>query len=420
VGSWLEIFGFLLDASIEQISAVSADARNYDGQRIRSLSDIWDNNSFPLVAAATSGRPLRIWRARTGLRWMAELGSTRRAWMIDVEPSLARILPAAKDLSVYRDHQGYVQPGTVTLDAAQIAGLEEDYDFSSAQVRSVSMEATSAAGLMARLSVEVQRRYRAGDDADGARDALLRFTFPDVSDFRFDAGDRHGLSVVCGDGGVCVVIGQDGFIGTGSGEVRPDDWTWHRSRAGMAADAVTAPRALRRRRERRVSTKALAGQPYLAARLLHRAMLIIRTVRYPHLAPCVPVHRLALALAGAGSDIVAAGARRGFGDLMRKWIAGGIGADLGKEVPLTDGPVQLRYASYTATHQDWGHPRKAAACLNAAVPHPDSAEPWRLAGMEMTDPAAFGIGWSAFNPHRQLRVRHSTLTIGDDLTIRPW
>ncbi|MFD1535675.1 hypothetical protein [Nonomuraea guangzhouensis] len=77
-------FSALLDRSLVQMAEASADARTYDRQTIHMVSDVWDNNTFPLfraLAARTSwGRDRR---ARAALKWMAALGVERRTWMVE-------------------------------------------------------------------------------------------------------------------------------------------------------------------------------------------------------------------------------------------------------------------------------------------------------------------------------------------------
>ncbi|MBB5867888.1 hypothetical protein F4553_001267 [Allocatelliglobosispora scoriae] len=57
----VEIFGDLLDRSIEQIAAVAADARDFDAARISRLADIWDNNTLPCRGGR--GRGCAGWRS---------------------------------------------------------------------------------------------------------------------------------------------------------------------------------------------------------------------------------------------------------------------------------------------------------------------------------------------------------------------
>jgi hypothetical protein len=112
---------------------------------------------------------------------------------------------------------------------------------------------------------------------DGSRKpwpaAPLRFTFDGVTDLRFDADDRHGMTVTCGDDDLVVSIGHEGFLRATSAWIRPDDPRWHESAAGRAADAVT-PYA-RPRRQQPVRTSSLTVQERAAARALVDLMLHI-------------------------------------------------------------------------------------------------------------------------------------------------
>ncbi|MBC6461163.1 hypothetical protein [Actinomadura sp. HBU206391] len=44
----------LLDRSLVQIAAAAADARNFDRKTVHEVSDVWDNNTFPLFRVATA------------------------------------------------------------------------------------------------------------------------------------------------------------------------------------------------------------------------------------------------------------------------------------------------------------------------------------------------------------------------------
>jgi hypothetical protein len=78
------MFAALLDGSVAQIGQVSADGRYFDRQAVARIADVWDNNTFPLFGVALC-RPLwlRERRARAALAWMADLGPSRRTWMIE-------------------------------------------------------------------------------------------------------------------------------------------------------------------------------------------------------------------------------------------------------------------------------------------------------------------------------------------------
>ncbi len=59
--------GALLDRSLVQI-AEAADARVFDRETVRTVADVWDNNTFPLFRVAVAGtRRGRERRARASL-----------------------------------------------------------------------------------------------------------------------------------------------------------------------------------------------------------------------------------------------------------------------------------------------------------------------------------------------------------------
>ena len=244
----LAMFAGLLDRSIQEIAALAADARTFDISRIGRIADIWDNNTFPLVSAACAPRLLRAGRARAGLRWMADLGPDRRELMIDLEPAVDVVLPAAgPELSAYRDYQGRVRPGSFPVTAELVAALTTDYDLAGASVRSLAMRPAET-GRQAKITLAAPRRFVPGSGRlapDGARrpwpPAPLIFTLRNVDDLSFDVGDRIGFSVTLADSGPVVSIGHGGHLRAASASVWPQDPRWHESAAGRAADAVTPP-----------------------------------------------------------------------------------------------------------------------------------------------------------------------------------
>ncbi|MFI5928270.1 hypothetical protein ACIA3K_20225 [Micromonospora sp. NPDC051543] len=165
MSSPLEAFAGLLDRSIREITALATDARGFDAARIGRIADIWDNNAVPLVGAACAPRPLRSRRARAGLRWMADLGADRRRLMVDLDPSLDRVLPTAPpDHSVHRDYLGRVFPGALRLTAETVDALAHDYDLAAGSVRSLTAR-PSDAGLRVQLTLADGQHI---DRAEGA------------------------------------------------------------------------------------------------------------------------------------------------------------------------------------------------------------------------------------------------------------
>jgi hypothetical protein len=106
--------GALLDRSIVQIANAAADARSFDRETIGAVTDVWDNNTFPLFRAATAGTAgERERRALAALRWMAHGGAQRRAWMVEQAAeaghAIEELLPPLKTAAVGRDYRGMVR-----------------------------------------------------------------------------------------------------------------------------------------------------------------------------------------------------------------------------------------------------------------------------------------------------------------------
>lgn len=427
VRSPLDVFAGLLDRSVEEIAALAADGRTFDILRIAAIADIWDNNTFPLVRAATAGRGWRAWRARSGLRWMADLGSARRALMVDLDPALDRRLPApAQEDRVYRDYLGRVRPGVFPITAQVLQELAADYDLAHASVRRLAV-APGRSGLQVRVTVAAPRRFTPGSGRvapDGSHlpwpAAPLHFTFDNLTRLRFDADDRIGVSLLCGDADLAMTIGQAGALQGRSGSVWPEDPCWHESAAGRSADTVTPPR--RRVRRRPARTPPLGPQEQAAARALRQLMWHVRMVRHPELAPTIPVRELCRAATGSGSAITAAASLRGpsrqqaFTDLAGGW----------RDIPeraapttILSGPATLRYLGFDAPHQDDDRPHEGSAITVAAVPNTDPAQPWRLAGERFTEPTAVRLDLTAFDGvHQAHREADSdSLTLGEVVAI---
>jgi glutamate dehydrogenase/leucine dehydrogenase len=89
---------------------------------------------------------------------MADLGAARRELMVDLDPALDTMLPVARTgLSVYRDYQARVRPGSFPVTAEVVAGLASDYDLSAASVRSLAVRPAET-GLLAQLTLAAPRR----------------------------------------------------------------------------------------------------------------------------------------------------------------------------------------------------------------------------------------------------------------------
>jgi hypothetical protein len=261
---------------------------------------------------------------------------------------------------------------------------------------------------------------------DGSRKpwpaALLRFTFDDVADLRFDAEDRVGVVVTCTDTGLAVALGRSGHLtAAADGTVWPDDPRWHESAAARAADPSTPHERPQRREPARAAI--LTAQQKAAARALHLLMLQVRLVHYyPHLAATVPVREICRIAADAGSAILAASAPRGtardnaFAAIEEQWrhVPPRLPA-----APIGSGPTMLRFVSYTEPHDDYDVARPGSTVVLAAVPGEDPAAPWNLAGEEFTQPSRVRIASSAFPGVKQARYDAGALSIGDTFAVHP-
>ncbi|MEV0269932.1 hypothetical protein AB0H43_14240 [Hamadaea sp. NPDC050747] len=426
-----ETFGGLLDRSIEEIAALTRDARSFDDARIGEIADIWDNNTYPLASAASAPWPLRQRWARAGLLWMADLGPARRRLLVDLDSSLDEWLPTpAPELFVFRDYLGRVVPLNIPLTADTIAGLDADYDLAGAAVRAFTVR-PDGTELRAFVTVTATRRFtpsRGEVAPDGSlrptSAARLRFTFTGVSEVRFDAEDRIGLAITPANPGLAVIVGRTGALRAGAASLWPDDPAWHESRAGRAADSGTllgAPSGGPKRRKE--PPQILKWRPEGAISALHRLMVRIRLVHYyPKLAATIPVHDLCRIAEGAGTAILAAGAKRGSArekaiqELGRRW--GQAPSDL-VAPSIPSGPAMMRYAQYHEPHEEYFQDRPVASVLLLAVPDRDPAAPWRLVGGEFAEPERFRIDVTSFAGVLRLRRDSGALSLGEALTVSP-
>ena len=465
-------FGALLDRSMVQIEAVAADGRKFDREAVRWISDVWDNNTFALFGVAVARtRGGRERRARAALTWMAGFGAERRAWMVRSAGLTGhRLEPLPTPEAVPgRDYRGVVRPRRVPLTADLEAGLAADYDLTGAQVRTFQVE-RAGDRLVGFVEVVAGRRFPVGsDDVDPAE---LEMWLDDVTEARFDSGDRSPVTVCAGPDGIVVGFG-DGLIGAKSGSVYCDDSYWHLSGAGLTADRRTPPNGehpacpapLRR-------PEPLDGAALAAAMLLRGIMWEFRMVRYVGEVGAVPIAPLCQVFAGAGTQILAAGRRSGaerreeafrrlveewldragpalqhwlwrwlggpaddphIGESTRSWLAALAqqrprssrqGGESSLELPSQ---AELRLASYTAAHTRFGQEREASSVLNLAVPlHAEAApdEPWKLRTLKIGNTGRFRLDTTAFDgPHRpqaiiEQDVVHSFTLHEEALTVR--
>ncbi|WP_149262632.1 hypothetical protein [Actinomadura sp. K4S16] len=447
-------FGALLDRSVMQIEAAAADGRTFDRETVRSVSDAWDNNTFPLFCTALARtRWGRERRARTALAWTAALGVNRRAWMTEQLRTAGHrpetVLPTSvEDAVPARDYRGVVMPRLVPVTEEIAGGLAADYDLTGADVRTLQMERVGVDGLIGFLKVAAGRRYPTDTATDEPAGIELRLD--DVTEVRFDSGDRTSAAISVGPGGVTIGIGTDGVVTAKNATVYCDDRYWHLSAAGLAVDRTTPPRDERPAGPEGVQRpERLEDAVLVAATVLRAAMGEIRSVRYTHMVGKVPIVMFCQAFAGAGSDILAAGGHwsaghreAAFRRLVEEWadradpvlrarfrhwlsrvgdhpqICKSTRSWLATLTPETISPspskepashrlssqAELRLASYTAAHTRHGQQREASSVLNLALPpHAEATpdEPWKLRTLKIANTTRFRLHTTAFaGPHR--------------------
>ncbi|GAA2119631.1 hypothetical protein GCM10009759_67860 [Kitasatospora saccharophila] len=311
-------YAALLDRSVERITEVSADAREFDREEIYRLADVWDNNTAALFAAAAARfRWARSLQARWALRWMADLGPERRAWVIEqtaaagvpVERFLRRPAPepATGPGEWRRFHRGFMMAELEGTGGELTEGLAAEYDLPTAGLRGLMVERRGADRLVGWCELELPRRYAGGD----LRVARLTVHFEDPEELRFDSGrDTTGLSLDAGPDGVVLRLGAAGVLRCRSVRLDLDD-DWEGSPTGRRFAAAHPERRGRRGvRQWTLPVFRSAGGPADAGWVLRAAMVAARRVRFAGSAADAPLRAVTTALAGAGPRILAAGAVR--------------------------------------------------------------------------------------------------------------
>ncbi|WP_448315896.1 hypothetical protein [Streptomyces sp. CO7] len=426
-GEAIEAYGAVLDGSLTQIREASRDARTFDRAAVHRAADVWDNNTYPLFRAAGARTARgRERRARTGLRWMSELGPERREWMVGLlGPGGERLVPpVTAPVGPARDHLGLVRPEPVQLTAASCEELALDYLLPGAEVRLLRLE-REGDRLTALVRLAVPRRFTV-DGADQAPPAQLTVSVEEVTEAHFDSSDVCGATPTAGADGVTIALGAGGTVSGGTATTWVDDPWWHLSRAGRRAaeKAIGVPVLVPRRGAR--PHGELNGPALMAATVLWHAMIQMRRVRLARSVGDLHLREMCDAFDGAGAAVVAAGARRtswsreaAFGRLLDTWI-GRTGpvlhkwlgwvldqhgmpglparhAACGPARTSPSGPAALRLAQYTAPQERLGSERPAEALLHLAVPSGDDAEtPWRMHVPEPFEPARFRLRTEAF------------------------
>lgn len=280
-------FQELYRRSIEQVENLATDAQRFDRQEIARIADVWDNSTGPLFALAGM-RP--SWRrdrkARQALRWMADMGPRRRAWMIDTSgPGMADLLgPPGPEPRFHRDYQGRIRGYGIPVAAA---GLATDYRLEAATVTGLRVERTGR-GLDGRLDLCVHRRYGEGE-------ATVTLNLGRMVYAHFDSRDDPGVQLKPG----AVLLGSGGLLraATITADLY-DDPQWHLSSAGRAADLIVP-----RQPPRRVPKPRIPIPRDPAASEACLVWQSIRRIRYPGLVGRVPVPQLCEFLDGRRTEI---------------------------------------------------------------------------------------------------------------------
>ncbi len=277
------MLGALLDRSLAQIADAAADARRYDRETIRAVSDVWDDNTYPLFHAATAGRRgERERRALAALEWMADFGTKRRAWMLEQASTaghaLEDLLPVAKANGPGRDHRGHVMAPVTAMTPESAAGLAADYDLPTVEVRYLLVERAGST-LTGHLRLAAAPTCRVGDGTSPAP-AVLHIWLRDVAEVRFDSYDARGAALRTEADGVSIAIGAHGTLRAAAADLYPDDREWHLSASGRRADATTPPRDVDAPHSAPPQRGRLGTNAAIAADILFNAMIEIRGVRH--------------------------------------------------------------------------------------------------------------------------------------------
>ncbi|MFG2820408.1 hypothetical protein ACGFX4_13360 [Kitasatospora sp. NPDC048365] len=306
------------------LTEAAEDARRYDRPRITDVSDIWDNNSRPLFAAVC-GRTAwgRRRMARRALVWMAALGESRRAWMVE-QAALAghdlSWLPVPAPSGPYRDTYGNLWPQAVPYTPEAVA----DYRLDRAELHRFRFERVGER-LTGLVVLTAERRFPVYTAQSEPR---LELGLEEVTDLALDTTRPAGPASVevSADGEVELRLGPAGWVrGTGL-TVYPHDSAWAFSAAGRAAAVDTGPDEWTGLPELGPMPSWTPAAGRLARALLHRTMLDIRTVRMTGSDDIPDVVGLCRALSGAGAELYALSRRpdeAAFRRLVEGWLERG-------------------------------------------------------------------------------------------------
>lgn len=434
-GEAIEAYGALLDGSLALVREASRDARSFDRLAVHRAADVWDNNTLPLFRAATARTARgRERRARAGLRWMSELGASRREWMLGLlGPDGERLVPPVPEPGgPALDHEGHVQPSVLRLTADVAGELALDYLLPRAEVQRLRVEVRGERQLTASLTLAVPRDYPVEGRAAG-HSVNMSVDVERVAEVLFDSAEASGIALQADADMVSIRFGDGGVLRGCGVRIRVDDWLWYRSRAGRRAQAQAeaAAQAAPGPREGRQPWGPLHGSSRIAAEVLRDAMLHVRSVGHPASVGDVSPQDVCDAFNGAGKAVVAVGALRApwvrdaaFERLVEEWV-GRCGVEVhrwfrdmlqgralravlprlvdgevdARTVPREverSGPAMLRLARYSAPDRRWPMSQPGEAVLNLAMPCGDAGAPWRMHVPQPCEPARFQLRTEAF------------------------
>ncbi|MFF4344792.1 hypothetical protein ACFY00_33330 [Kitasatospora sp. NPDC001540] len=430
-------YAALLDHSIDRIAELTADARQSDPEEVHRLANVWDNNTFGLFSAATAPtRWARGRRARAALRWMADCGADRRAWVAGRTaaagfPVEHFLLPAGREVQHIRDHRGTIDHFMGDLTPEYADGLAAEYDLAAAEVDSLRLEAYGPAAVRGTVRLRLPRRFP--DDGRARRPfGQLSVDVEAVTAARFDSTDTRGAAIdFADDGGLRLRFGRSGLLGGPGATRRLEDECWHLSPTGRRYVAAHPPEddpPVTRLRSNGNPTPS--GEAHTTASVLHRVMLAVRCTRFHASAGRVPVHHLATALTGAGTRVLDAGVRRGaareraFRALADDWRRRG-GRQFDEAFrDLYDAdpsplpvPARLRLVSYraAATDSDFDPSAPATLSLHLAQP-PAPGAPWVLRSLDLNAPGPLRLTLDDFHRTAVPDLAPGRLAFGPGLT----
>ncbi|GLW70023.1 hypothetical protein Kpho02_23220 [Kitasatospora phosalacinea] len=397
---------------------------------------MWDNNTHALFGAVTAPtRWAREHRARRAVRWLADLGNRRRAWVVERTaaagvPVERLLLPPVPEPAHLRYWGDTIDTRFADLDPESAAWPAAEYDLPGAEFRRLAVERPGSGAPYARIVFALPRRYRQA--ARGPTELALHL--PELTGLRFAGPDVAGLFPQAGPDGVVLGPGAGGELRGPAASLELTDLHWESSPTGRRYAAAHPERAdprIRRARGPYWWASEPGGRAEEAARVLRAAMLGIRMVGHSSVVHRTPVAAIAAGLSGAGRRILDAGAVRGrpeqdaaFRALTAQWLHRG-GPDLVREVrdhlpgdlfpgdllpadhacpdgprpePVPPRPVPstLMLLHHGAAHHD---PAPAPSFLQfqlaQAAGGPDT--PWQLAGHRLEHPAVLHLTLDAFH-----------------------